>query len=92
MERYRRYVERWDNEITLLNEKRDMFRSEEQKILDFENVPWILNLLKMKKVESLSRDIVYEMVDTITIYENKTIVIRYKFSKELEKMLELYGA
>lgn len=91
LERYRRYVERWDNEIKLLKKKIDMFRSEEQKIIDFENVPWILNFLKIKKVESLSRDIVYEMVDTITIYENKTIVIRYKFSDELEKMLDLYG-
>ena len=46
--------------------------------------PWIANLLKTGKIDKLDRDIVLKMIDTIYMYENKTIKIVYNFSDELK--------
>lgn len=48
--------------------------------------PWIKRLLELKEIESLDRDIIIEMIDQITIYENKKIKISYNFSNELEHL------
>lgn len=48
--------------------------------------PWLKRLLELKDIEELDRDIVVEMIDEITVYENRKIKIRYNFGDELEHL------
>lgn len=48
--------------------------------------PWLKKLLELKDIEELDRDIVVEMIDQITVYENRKIKISYNFSNELEHL------
>lgn len=68
--------------IDLLQEVQD--QQPEQVVL--EN-PWIRRLLELQDIAALDRNIVLEMIDCITVYENHRIVIRYHFSDELESLL-----
>ncbi len=52
--------------------------------------PWIRRLLELRDIEALDREIVLEMIDSIIIYENHKIVIKYRFSDELESLLPQY--
>lgn len=45
-------------------------------------IPWIRRLLETKDVERLDRETVIEMIREIRIYEDRRIVICYKFSGE----------
>lgn len=50
--------------------------------------PWIKRLLEMKDIERLDRDIIVEMIHSITVYENRRIQITYNFSNELETLFK----
>lgn len=53
---------------------------------DIFQTPWLRRLLELKDIEELDRDIVVEMIDQITVYENRKIKIRYNFGNELEHL------
>lgn len=44
--------------------------------------PWLKKLLDLKDIEELDRDIIVEMIDQITVYENHKIKISYNFRNE----------
>ena len=48
--------------------------------------PWLRRLLELKDIEELDRDIIVEMIDQITVYENRKIKISYNFGNELEHL------
>lgn len=48
---------------------------------------WLVELSKYKKISKLDRDIVFKMIDRIEVYENHKIEITYKFSNELDHIL-----
>ena len=52
--------------------------------------PWIKRLLEMKEIETLDRDIVVEMIHSITVCENRKIQIVYNFSNELEHLFNTF--
>ena len=62
-------------------------QDKEPKHVFLEN-PWIRRLLELRDIETLDRDIVLEMIDSIIVYENHRIVIRYHFSDDLESLLQ----
>lgn len=64
----------------LLEEK---IRNKDDEIKGYHN-SWISNLLKTGKIDKLDRDIVLKMIDTIYVYDNKTIKIVYNFSDDLK--------
>ena len=66
-------------------------QDKEPKHVFLEN-PWIRRLLELRDIETLDRDIVLEMIDSIIVYENHRIVIRYHFSDDLESLLPQYYA
>lgn len=90
-EDYLAFSDTCEKELSLLTQKKAFFEEEEKRVMGFENIAWIQNLLKTKKIEALDKDIIYEMIDCITIYDDKSIVIRYKFSEEFENLLDLYS-
>lgn len=61
----------------------DRISNKQSEVEAYEN-PWITKLLNTRKIDKLDRDIVNEMIDTIYLYENKTIKIVYNFSDELK--------
>ncbi len=44
----------------------------------------------MKEIEALDRDIIVEMIHSITVYENRKIQIVYNFSNELEHLFNTF--
>ncbi len=61
---------------------------ENQKNMEVLENPWITNLIRTGKIDKLDRDVVDDMIDTIYVYDDKTIKIVYNFSDEL-KMLNV---
>ena len=59
-----------------------------QKNMEVLENPWITNLIRTGKIDKLDRDVIDDMIDTIYVYDDKTIKIVYNFSDEL-KMLNV---
>ena len=57
---------------------------ENQKNMEVLENPWITNLIRTGKIDKLDRDVVDDMIDTIYVYDDKTIKIVYNFSDELK--------
>ena len=53
---------------------------------DIFETPWLKRLLELKEIKELDRNIVVEMIDSITVYENQKIKITYNFGNELEHL------
>lgn len=53
---------------------------------DIFELPWLKRLLELRDIKELDRDIIVEMIDEITVYENRKIKIRYNFGDELEHL------
>ena len=47
--------------------------------------PWIRQLLEQREIQALDRAMIVEMIKEIQIFEHHRIVIRYRFSDELER-------
>ena len=61
---------------------------ENKKNMEVLENPWITNLIRTGKIDKLDRDVIDDMIDTIYVYDDKTIKIVYNFSDEL-KMLNV---
>lgn len=79
-----------DNDIALLNQKKEFYIKEQETLNEFHNIPWIKKLIELQRVDVLDRDILYEMIDKIIVYDDRTIRIVYRFGDELERFKELY--
>ncbi len=51
----------------------------------FEN-EWVKRLLELKEITKLDRDIIVEMINEITVYEDNRFKIKYNFSNEYENL------
>lgn len=59
-------------------------RKSENVTADIFETPWMRRLLELKDIEELDRDIIVEMIDQITVYENHKIKISYNFENFAE--------
>lgn len=50
--------------------------------------PALVAFMKYQNIETLSREILVELVDHIKIYENGNISVKFKFADELRKIAE----
>ena len=75
---YQKKEDHLQKKIQLLQGKHD--KQSEQTVSQH---TWIQRLLDTQDITALDRQIVVEMIDGITIYEDHRIVIRYRFSGEL---------
>ena len=48
--------------------------------------------LKYKNIQELSRSLLVDLVDTIFVHEDKKITIRFRFTEELERVMEFVEA
>ena len=71
----------YSKQIETLEEKK-----KENVTEDVFETPWLRRLLELKEIEELDRDIIVEMIDQITVYENRKLKISYNFGNELEHL------
>ena len=60
-------------------------------INDIFNLPSVKNLLEMNRIEKLDRSIIAEVIDEITVYEDRRIKIRYRFSDDTGMIFSRIG-
>lgn len=49
---------------------------------------WIDHFKKNKNIKTLTREIIYELIDTIYVHEGGNITIKFKYQDEYKKALE----
>ncbi len=80
-EDYLKKEELYSKQIEALEEKK-----KDNVTQDTFETPWLKRLLELRDIKELDRDIVVEMINQITVYENRKIKISYNFGNELEHL------
>ena len=83
-EEYVEYKKKYENDIEKLKQNIVNLQNEQQKCEYEEKLEteWINEFKKDKHIKKLSRDIMMELIDSIYIYENREITIKFKFEDE----------
>lgn len=89
-EEYVEYRNEYIKQEKQLNEKLEnlMAKCQRENEVHVWELPWVKQLLDYKRIDKLTRDIIVEMIDTIYIYNDKRIKIRYNFSNEFEHLMK----
>ncbi len=66
--------------------------AEELAETSMKNMSWVKELKKYKGIKNLTRRVLVELVESITVYDKAHIKIRYRFSDDLEKICDVVGA
>lgn len=96
-EEYIRYKQRYKEKIEKLNKDIEKMEEEKRKyaeLIELKHNDFVDSFIKYRNVESLSREMLLELVDKILVHEDKSITICFKFRNELEQcreILELNG-
>ena len=87
-EEYLSYREDYQQKESLYSKQIETLEAKKKETVteDVFETPWLKRLLELKDIEELDRYIVVEMIDEITVYENRKIKIRYNFGDELEHL------
>lgn len=86
-ERYEQFKNRYQTEIEKINSEIHALQNSVDELQSILSNEWIKSLLKLGHVEELSREMLVEAVDTIYVYHDNRLVINYKFSQEIQKIL-----
>lgn len=82
---YREYA---DKEKLLQKKIKDLQEKQKLDIHRGLESSWVTRLLQLRKIETLDRSIIVEMIDRILVYDNQRIRIIYNFSNELQSLFE----
>ena len=73
----------------LAQQKLDSFEDEESSDEDsVYAIPWVKRLVEYRSVDSVDREMLADLVDTIYVYEDNRIRIVYNFDGEYASLLE----
>lgn len=81
-EDYTKKEELYEKQVATLKKGEDI-----NGMNDVFELPSVKNLLEMKRIESLDRSIIAEVIDEIIVYEGRKIKIRYRFSDDTGQLL-----
>lgn len=87
---YRQMKEDYGRKIEAINQVIGKLREEKTELengVDIEN-PFLAAFRKYENINKLTRDILIELVDTIKVYENGNISVRFKFANEYRRVAE----
>ena len=87
---YRRMSEDYEKQAEEINAVLDTLtkeRAELEKGVDTEN-PFLVAFRKYQNIDKLTREILIELVDKITVYENGNISVKFKFADEFRRVAE----
>lgn len=87
-EEFLSYREDYQQKETLYSKQIETLEEKKKESVteDVFETPWLRRLLELKDIEELDRDIIVEMIDQITVYENRKLKISYNFGNELEHL------
>lgn len=87
-EEFLSYREDYQQKETLYSKQIETLEEKKKESVteDVFETPWLRRLLELKDIEELDRDIIVEMIDQITVYENRKLKISYNFGSELEHL------
>ena len=91
---YRRMTEDYERQAAAIQAVLNNLRAEQAEVdkgIDAEN-PFITAFAKYENIDRLTREILTELLDHVKIYEGGTIKIRFKFSDELNRIIEFIEA
>ena len=80
---YNKRIENYNNEIEVVQK----VYKENLKNIKKDNY-WIEHFRRNKKIKTLSREIIYELIDCIYVHEGGNITIKFKYQDEFDKALE----
>lgn len=87
---YRQMKEDYERQIEAISEVIGNLQEEKAELenrVDVEN-PFLVAFRKYENINKLTRDILIELVDTIRVYENGNISVRFKFANEYRRVAE----
>ncbi|PXV90330.1 DNA invertase Pin-like site-specific DNA recombinase [Lachnotalea glycerini] len=87
---YCQMKEDYERQIEVIGEVIGNLQEEKAELengIDIEN-PSLSAFLKYENINKLTRDILIELVDTIKVYENGNISVRFKFANEYREVAE----
>lgn len=88
-EEYLEYKQKYEQDIDKLKKviiNLDKQKKEQEEMVNEKSL-WIENFKLHKNITELDRNIITDLIDYIEVYENKKIVIHFKFMDELYKIL-----
>lgn len=87
---YRKMSEDYERQISAFNtilENLNAERAELQNGIDTEN-PFLVAFRKYENIDKLTREVLIELVDHITVHENGNISVKFKFADEMRRVME----
>jgi DNA invertase Pin-like site-specific DNA recombinase len=87
---YRNMSEDYERQMAAITEIIGNLREEQEELengIDTEN-PFLANFRKYENIDTLTRDVLIDLVDHIAVYENGNINVRLKFSNEYRRIAE----
>ena len=87
-EQFLAYQQDYQKKEALYSKQIETLENKKNKQLtqDIFDNPWLKRLLALKDIETLDRNIIIEMINQITVYENHKIKISYNFGDDLEHL------
>ena len=87
-EEYLQYRQKYENNIERLKRNIDRLQKEKYKNHNVNKNDWIEKFKMHRGITELSRDIMMELIDSIYVYEDGNISIKFKFEDEFKRCLE----
>ena len=87
-EEYLQYRQKYENNIERLKRNIDRLQKEKYKNHNVNKNDWIEKFIRQRGITELSRDIMMELIDSIYVYEDGNISIKFKFEDEFKRCLE----
>lgn len=87
---YRHMQENYERQIEAMNEVLRNLHEEKEELengIDTEN-PFLATFRKYRNINKLTRDVLIDLVEQITVYENGNISVSLKFSNEYRRIAE----
>lgn len=89
-EEYVEFGKDFRNRITQAERERDILKNKQAKIMnmDISDMPWIKHFKKYRRCMRISRRMLVELVEEITVYDKSHISIRYRYDDEIKSIVK----
>ena len=86
---YQEYVQIYNIETTEIQNKLQRLKEQQKELSKDINNNWIKSFIKYKNINEITSEIMESLIDTIYVYENNKISIKFKYEDEFKKTLDL---
>ncbi len=86
---YYQFSNIYDKEINQIVSNINDVKKQQCDISFKNNNDWILEFKKYKNINTLTREMVIDLIDNVYLYEGKRIEVKFKYDDEYKKIIEL---